>query len=265
MTKELNDKLENIAIHSAWTFDEAVLLLTGRTLFEIERVLSKFPPASSDLKWIKIKKTRTIELGSGNAIHFKKGEIVPTSEDLLKRLVSEGSGKEVECPATIKTEREEYRKAQDQSKLLKNLERAVRDHDIKALNETSQLSLPGWRLDKQSFVDWVHSKKKDLSPLRHFPGDVDDILLKIKKGPKGGKQPFPYREQVKKTVEKLLKENPKIVQGEIPYKPQVVNAFAPGKGDEASKEMSEEEYKKQFGWAVSTIEKIVREVYKSLR
>ena len=86
MTKELNDKLENIAIHSAWTFDEAVLLLTGRTLFEIECVLSKSPPPSSDLKWIKIKKTRTVDLGSGNAINFKRGEIVPTSEDLLERL-----------------------------------------------------------------------------------------------------------------------------------------------------------------------------------
>jgi hypothetical protein len=262
MTKELNDKLENIAIHSAWTLDEAVLLLTGRTLFEIKRVLSKSTPASSDLKWIKVKKNRTIER-AGHISHFKKGEITCISEDLLKRLVSEGSGKEVECPAVIKTEREEYRKAQDQSKLLENLKRAVRDHDIKTLNETSQLSPPRWRLDKQSFVDWVHSKKKDLSSLRHFPGDVDDILLKIKKGPKGGKQPFPHREQVKKAVEKLLKKNPKIVQGEIPYKPQVVNAFAPGKGDEASKEMSEEEYKKQFGWAVSTIKKIVREVYKS--
>jgi len=264
MTKELNDKLENIAIHSAWTLDEAVLLLTGRTLFEIERILSNPPPILSDLKWIKIKKTRLVEHGAGNAMHFKKGEIVSISEDLLERLVSEGFGKEVECPATIKTETKEYYKTQDQSKLLENLKRAIRDHDIKTLNETSQLSPPRWRLDKQSFVDWVHSKKKDLSPLRHFPSDVDDIFLKIKKGPKGGKQPFPYKEQVKKAVEKLLKDNPKIIKGEIPYKPKVVNAFAPGKGYEASKEMSEEEYKKQFGWAVSTIEKIVREVYKSL-
>jgi|LWDU01.1.fsa_nt_gi hypothetical protein len=263
MTKELNDKLENIVTHSAWTFDEAVLLLTGRTLFEIERVLSKSPPTSSDLKWIKVKKTRLVEPGSGKAIHFKKGEIVFTSEDLLKRLVSEGSGKEVECPATIKTGREEYRKAQDQSKLLKNLERAVRDHDIKALNETSQLSLPGWRLDKQSFVDWVHSKKKDLSPLRHFPNKAEDIFFKIKKGPKGGRPPFPFKDNVKKAVEKLLKRNPKIAQSKIPYMPEVVNSFALGKGYEASKEMSAEKYKKQFGWKVSTIKSIIADVYKT--
>ena len=50
MTKELNDKLENIAIHSAWTFDEAFQLLTGKTLFEVESLLSKSPPPSNDLK-----------------------------------------------------------------------------------------------------------------------------------------------------------------------------------------------------------------------
>ena len=177
MTKELNDKLENIAIHSAWTLDEAVLLLTGRTLFEIKRVLSKSTPASSDLKWIKVKKTRLVEPESGKAIHFKKGEIVSTSEDLLKRLVSEGSGKEVECPATIKTEREEYRKAQDQSKLLENLKRAVLDSDIKSLNNTCQLPLPEWRLEGQSFLAWVHAKKETISQLRYFPSSVDDILM----------------------------------------------------------------------------------------
>ena len=176
MTKELNGKLENIAIHSAWTFYEVVLLLTGRTLLEIECVLSKSPPPSSDLKWIKIKKTRTVELGSGNAFHFKKGEIVSTSEDLLKRLVSEGSGKEVECPAAIKTEREEYRKAQDQSKLLENLKRAVLDSDIKSLNNTCQLPLPEWRLTKHSVLKWINNNRTALQ-LRHFPKDIDDILV----------------------------------------------------------------------------------------
>ena len=176
MTKELNDKLENIVTHSAWTFDEAVLLLTGRTLFEIERVLSKSPPTSSDLKWIKVKKTRLVEPESGKAIHFKKGEIVSTSEDLLKRLVSEGSGKEVECPAAIKTEREEYRKAQDQSKLLENLKRAVLDSDIKSLNNTCQLPLPEWRLTKHSVLKWINNNRTALQ-LRHFPKDIDDILV----------------------------------------------------------------------------------------
>ena len=162
MTKELNDKLENIAIHSAWTFDEAFQLLTGKTLFEVESLLSKSPPPSNDLKWVLMRKTKTIETRPGYSIHFKKGEIVPTSEDLLKRLVSEGSGKEVECPAAIKTEREEYRKAQDQSKLLENLKRAVLDSDIKSLNNTCQLPLPEWRLEGQSFLAWVHTKEETI-------------------------------------------------------------------------------------------------------
>jgi hypothetical protein len=177
MTKELNDKLENIAIHSAWTFDEAFQLLTGKTLFEVESLLSKSPPPSNDLKWVLMRKTKTIETRPGDSIHFKKGEIVPTSEDLLKRLVSEGSGKEVECPAAIKTEREEYRKAQDQSKLLENLKRAVLDSDIKSLNNTCQLPLPEWRLEGQSFLAWVHTKKETISQLRYFPSSVDDILM----------------------------------------------------------------------------------------
>ena len=176
MTKELNDKLENIAIHSAWTFDEAFQLLTRKTLFEVESLLSKSPPPSNDLKWVLMRKTKTIETRPGYSIHFKKGEVVPTSEDLLKRLVSEGSGKEVECPATIKTEREEYRKAQDQSKLLENLERAVLDNDIDTLNRTNQSSSSKWRLTKRSVLKWINNNRTALQ-LRHFPKDIDDILV----------------------------------------------------------------------------------------
>ena len=176
MTKELNDKLENIATHSAWTFDEAFQLLTRKTLFEVESLLSKSPPPSNDLKWVLMRKTKTIETRPGYSIHFKKGEIVPTSEDLLKRLVSEGSGKEVECPAAIKTEREEYRKAQDQSKLLENLERAVLDNDIDTLNRTNQSSSSKWRLTKHSVLKWINNNRTALQ-LRHFPKDIDDILV----------------------------------------------------------------------------------------
>ena len=176
MTKELNDKLENIAIHSAWTFDEAFQLLTRKTLFEVESLLSKSPPPSNDLKWVLMRKTKTIETRPGYSIHFKKGEVVPTSEDLLKRLVSEGSGKEVECPAAIKTEREEYRKAQDQSKLLENLERAVLDNDIDTLNRTNQSSSSKWRLTKHSVLKWINNNRTALQ-LRHFPKDIDDILV----------------------------------------------------------------------------------------
>jgi hypothetical protein len=123
-----------------------------------------------------MRKTKTIETRPGYSIHFKKGEVVPTSEDLLKRLVSEGSGKEVECPAAIKTEREEYRKAQDQSKLLENLERAVLDNDIDTLNRTNQSSSSKWRLTKHSVLKWINNNRTALQ-LRHFPKDIDDILV----------------------------------------------------------------------------------------
>jgi hypothetical protein len=139
-------------------------------------VLSKSPPPSSDLKWIKIKKTRLVEHGSGKATHFKKGEIAPISEDLLKRLVSEGSGKEVECPATLKTQTKEYYKAQDQSKLLENLERAVLDNDIDTLNRTNQSSSSKWRLTKHSVLKWINNNRTALQ-LRHFPKNIDDILV----------------------------------------------------------------------------------------
>ena len=88
--------------------------------------------------------------------------------EILKRLVSEGSGKEVECPAAIKTEREEYRKAQDQSKLLENLERAVLDNDIDTLNRTNQSSSSKWRLTKHSVLKWINNNRTALQ-LRHFP------------------------------------------------------------------------------------------------
>ncbi|SVB45725.1 uncharacterized protein METZ01_LOCUS198579 [marine metagenome] len=151
-------------------------MLTRKTLFEVESLLSKSPPPSNDLKWVLMRKTKTIETRPGYSIHFKKGEIVPTSEDLLKRLVSEGSGKEVECPAAIKTEREEYRKAQDQSKLLENLERAVLDNDIDTLNRTNQSSSSKWRLTKHSVLKWINNNRTALQ-LRHFPKDIDDILV----------------------------------------------------------------------------------------
>ena len=45
--------------------------------------------------------------------------------------------------------------------------------------------------------------------------------------------------------------------------PEVINAFAPNKGNEAYPDMPAKEYKELFGCSISTIKKIVREVYKS--
>ena len=264
MDQNLGKALENLATRSAWTLDEAVLLLTGKTSSEIESALSKCPPWPINTKWILMRKTKTVELGAGRAAHFKKGEITPTSEDMLKRLISDGSGEEAEAPYDLKQEREDYSKAQDQSKLLETLKRAVLDNDIKSLNDSCRmLQPPEWRLEGKSFVDWVHARKEDISPLRHFPGNTDDVLLKMKKGSRGGRPPFPYKEQVKQAVEKLLKRRPDIQQGKVPYMPEVINVFAPSKGAEADSDMSAKEYKNHFGWAVSTIENIIAEVYKT--
>ena len=177
MDQNLGKALENLATRSAWTLDEAVLLLTGKTSSEIESALSKCPPWPINTKWILMRKTKTVELGAGRAAHFKKGEITPTSEDILKCLIRDGSGEEAEAPYDLKQEWEDYSKAQDQSKLLETLKRAVLDNDIKSLNDSCRmLQPPEWRLEGKSFVDWVHARKEDISPLRHFPGKVDDIL-----------------------------------------------------------------------------------------
>lgn len=90
MTKELNDKLENIATHSAWTFDEAFQLLTRKTLFEVESLLSKSPPPSNDLKWVLMRKTKTIETRPGYSMHFKKGQVTSIDKILLDNFITEG-------------------------------------------------------------------------------------------------------------------------------------------------------------------------------
>jgi len=125
-------------------------------------------------------------------------------------------------------------------------------------------------IDRKSFLDWYLKNKGKLTQylssadLEINEEDFLDRLASVKKSLKGGRPPFPHKENVKKTVERLLKRNPKLTQGEIPYMLEVVNSFAYGKGDKASIEMSADEYKKQFGWAVSTIENIIADVYKTL-
>ena len=124
-------------------------------------------------------------------------------------------------------------------------------------------------INRKSFLAWYLGNKGKLTQylssanLEIEEEDFLDRLASVKKSLKGGRPPFPHKENVKKTVEKLLKRNPKLTQGEIPYMLEVVNSFAYGKGDKASIEMSADEYKNQFGWAVSTIENIIADVYKN--
>ena len=124
-------------------------------------------------------------------------------------------------------------------------------------------------INRKSFLAWYLGNKGKLTQylssanLEIEEEDFLDRLASVKKSLKGGRPPFPHKENVKKTVEKLLKRNPKLTQGEIPYMLEVVNSFALGKGHKAERKMSKEEYKKQFGWAVSTIENIIADVYKN--
>ena len=93
--------------------------------------------------------------------------------------------------------------------------------------------------------------------------DFLDRLASVKQPSKGGRPEFPYKEEVKQAVENLLKNKPNITQGKIPFMPEIVNVLAPGKAYKADNEMSEKKYKELFGCSISTIKKIVREVYKS--
>ena len=176
MNIKLQETLDELAEHSAWTLSEVSLLLTGKTLLEVKGFQSKSPPPSSDLKWVLMKKTKIIEIRPGYSAHFKKGQTTPIDKDLLESFIKNGSGKEVECPSEIEKERREYQEAQDQSKLLENLKRAVLDSDIKSLNNTCQLPLPEWRLTKHSVLKWINNNRTALQ-LRHFPKDIDDILV----------------------------------------------------------------------------------------
>ena len=124
-------------------------------------------------------------------------------------------------------------------------------------------------IDRKSFLNWYKQNKGKLIQYLSSAGlnineeEFLDRLASIKQPSKGGRPKFPYKDQVRQAVEKLLKRNPKIAQGKIPYMPEVVNSFAYGKGDKAIIKMSADEYQKQFGWALSTIKNIIAEVYRN--
>lgn len=124
-------------------------------------------------------------------------------------------------------------------------------------------------IDRKSFLNWYKQNKGKLIEYLSSAGlnineeEFLDRLASIKQPSKGGRPKFPHKDQVRQAVEKLLKRNPKIAQGKIPYMPEVVNTFAPNKGENAYQDMPAKEYKELFGWAVSTIENIVAEVYRT--
>jgi|TARA_B100000315_G_C14560347_1_gene580229 hypothetical protein len=280
MNIKLQETLEELAEHSAWTLSEVSLLLTGKTLLEVKGFQSKSPPPSSDLKWVLMKKTKIIEIRPGYSAHFKKGQTTPIDKDLLESFIKNGSGKEVECPSEIEKERREYQEAQDQFKLLERLERGVLDHDIKTLNGTNQSPAPECRLDKHSVLKWVNIDQTILK-LRHFPEDISDILLnklllseathltadKVVEGSTGenqqtnktrvsrrGRPRFPYSESFKDEVQKLYARN--IPKTKIPYRASITKLLNP-EAINVGRTIYKDEYKEIYKYAYSTVYRYV--------
>ena len=124
-------------------------------------------------------------------------------------------------------------------------------------------------INKNDFLSFYRKNKKKLAQylsyadIKIYQEEFLDRLASIKEPYKGGRPPFPYKENVKQAVEKILKRNPNITKGKIPFMPEVVNTFSPKKGESAYPNMPAKEYKELFGYSITTIKKIVREVYKS--
>jgi hypothetical protein len=124
-------------------------------------------------------------------------------------------------------------------------------------------------INKNDFLSFYRKNKNKLAQylsyadLKIYQEEFLDRLASVRETSKGGRPPFSHKENVKQAVEKLVKRKPNITQKKIPYMPEVINAFAPNKGDEADFDMSAKEYKELFGCSISTVKKIVREVYKS--
>ena len=124
-------------------------------------------------------------------------------------------------------------------------------------------------LDKKGFLSFYRKNKSKLvqylsyADLKIYQEEFLDRLASVKETSKGGRPPFSHKENVKQAVEKLMKRKPNITQKKVLYMSEVINAFAPNKGNEAYPDMPAKEYKELFGCSISTIKKIVREVYKS--
>jgi hypothetical protein len=124
-------------------------------------------------------------------------------------------------------------------------------------------------INKNDFLSFYRKNKNKLAQylsyadLKIYQEEFLDRLASVRETSKGGRPPFSHKANVKLAVEKLVKRKPNITQKKIPYMPEVINAFAPNKGDEADFDMSAKEYKELFGCSISTVKKIVREVYKS--
>ena len=76
-----------------------------------------------------------------------------------------------------------------------------------------------------------------------------------------GRCKFPHEEAVKKAIIKICKRKNKPTKSQIPFMTEIITAFASGKESYVHPNMPKGEYKKKFGWALSTIQKLVRKYY----
>jgi hypothetical protein len=195
MSQKLKKTLEELASCSAWTFDEALLLLTGSTSHQIDYKKSHILPPAPDIRYLLMSETKEMTWSikekqqadrkekkdrTGHEI-YTEGNTEPVPAILAKKFIKNGWAEDTESLAERKTrlkeEESQYQKAQGQFKLLETLKRAVQDSDIETLNNTRQLLPTERRLEGQSFLAWVHVKKETISQLRYFPSSVDDILM----------------------------------------------------------------------------------------
>jgi len=203
------EKLDEIITHSAWTFDETLELLTGTTSTHIEISEQRVPRPVPDIRRVLMLETRTItwnpgrEPGNetdGGQRFYTKGNVEYLSERQAKHFIdnrcaqySESSG---ERENRIKNEEDKYQQAQHQCTLLKMLKRAILDHDIESVNDVDRYPIQQWRLKRESVLQWANNNWDEVSSLRHFPNDAQDVLIGLLK------EWSPAREDGEKTRKK---------------------------------------------------------------
>lgn len=305
MNRDLQEKLEQLATCSAWMFDEALQLLTGKTSAQIDYLASNTHPPVPNIRCVLMLKTCEIEWprkegqGGGHII-YPKGKICSIDKDKAKYFIKKGWAKDTETPAIRKKrladEKNKYQEIQGQFQLLNKFKRAVQDREIELLNDVETLPPEQWRLKGQSFVNWVHSHKETVSQLRHFPSNVDDILVnellllfqESKAEPalrsqtakkenkqeepegqggnhnKGGRPPADPDGKIYYKITELKDRG--IQANKIPHNQELLKLIAKMNNQKneymgIETKTSKEDYKKCCGMALSTVKSITRKVF----
>jgi len=77
-----------------------------------------------------------------------------------------------------------------------------------------------------------------------------------------GQPKFPYEDALKRAIKSVCKKKPKPTKKIMPYLPDIIYAFAPGKEMDITEDVTEAEYKRITRYALSTIKVRVRRYYK---